>query len=41
MNTNNSPNKNDLSMNTDYSNNIAVVYICGSNHNLLINNRLR
>lgn len=31
MNSNISPNRNDITMNNDHSNNIAVVYICGSN----------
>ncbi len=30
MNSNISPNRPDINMNNDYSNNIAVVYICGS-----------
>ena len=29
MNSNITPNKNDIPMNIDYSNNMAVVYICG------------
>ena len=34
MNSNFTPNKNDSIMNlgTDFSNNVAVVYICGSNY---------
>jgi hypothetical protein len=30
MNSNISPNRTDINMNADFSNNIAVVYICGS-----------